>query len=591
VSVKFCALATDFDGTIAEADVLDAEARRAIGELREQGIVVVLATGRILDDLQRVAGDLHFVDAVVAENGAVVTFPESGYTSVLGSAPPAALLAEPEREGISFDAGQVVVETSASEAPRVLAIVRRLELPLVLAFNRSRLMVLPQTISKATGVGRALTILRLSPHNAVAIGDAENDHELLRACEVGVAVAWGSQALKAAADYVLPGEGPRAVADYVRALANRARVPAPLGTRRHLLLGHSDDGRPLSLAVRGRNVLVAGDAKSGKSWVTGLLCEQLILYGYSLCVLDPEGDYLSLEALPGVVVLGGADPLPRPRELLRRLRHADVSVVIDLSHASQQDKTAYLRQVLPLLAEFRRQTGLPHRIVVDEAHYFLHDSPTSLLDLELNGYTLVTYRASHLTPDILAASQAVVVTRESDPHEVEALFALCQSCRGPRSVDDWKALLGRLAIGEAAILPVTDEAEGALRHIRLAPRLTPHVRHLAKYVDVPVTAAHAFVFWRNGVPTSQRVRTLRDFVAVLDREPGTSWLGHVRRGDFSRWIQDVFGDYPLAATMREIEAEATTTGADAATAAIAGAVRARYELLPQASSERRDPAS
>jgi hypothetical protein len=42
--------------------------------------------------------------------------------------------------------------------------------------------------------------------------------------------------------------------------------------------------------------------------------------------------------------------------------------------------------------------------------------------------------------------------------------------------------------------------------------------------------------------------------------------------------------------MREIEAEATTTGADAATAAIAGAVRARYELLPQASSERRDAA-
>jgi hypothetical protein len=35
-----------------------------------------------------------------------------------------------------------------------------------------------------------------------------------------------------------------------------------------------------SLAVRGRNVLVTGDAKSGKSWVAGLLCEQLILHGY-----------------------------------------------------------------------------------------------------------------------------------------------------------------------------------------------------------------------------------------------------------------------------------------------------------------------
>jgi hypothetical protein len=42
------------------------------------------------------------------------------------------------------------------------------------------------------------------------------------------------------------------------------------------------------------DVLVAGDAMSGKPWVTGLLCEQLILCGYCLCILDPEGDYTSL---------------------------------------------------------------------------------------------------------------------------------------------------------------------------------------------------------------------------------------------------------------------------------------------------------
>jgi hypothetical protein len=66
------------------------------------------------------------------------------------------------------------------------------------------------------------------------------------------------------ADYVLPGDGPRAVAAYVRALANRQRVPSPLRTRRHLRLGHTADGQPFELAVRGRNVLVAGDPKSGK---------------------------------------------------------------------------------------------------------------------------------------------------------------------------------------------------------------------------------------------------------------------------------------------------------------------------------------
>jgi hypothetical protein len=63
--------------------------------------------------------------------------------------------------------------------------------------------------------------------------------------------------------------------------------------------------------------------------------------------------------------------------------------------------------------------------VVDEAHYFLHDPGVrDLLDLELSGYTLVTYRASKLHRDVLAASQAVIVTRESDPHEVVALHAV-----------------------------------------------------------------------------------------------------------------------------------------------------------------------
>jgi hypothetical protein len=593
-SMKFCVLAVDFDGTIAAGDVLDPDVRAAIGELRAQGILVILATGRILEDLRRVAGELHFVDAVVAENGAVVAFPDSGYTMVNGQAPAESLLATLQQEGIAFDAGRVVVEASASDAARILAIVRRLELPLVLAFNRGRLMVLPQTISKATGVRQALTILRLSPHNAVAIGDAENDHELLQACEVGVAVAWGSEPLKASADYVLPGQGPRAVADYIRALANRRRLPIPVRTRRHLLLGHTDDGQPLSLAVRGRNVLVAGDAKSGKSWVTGLLCEQLILYGYCLCVIDPEGDYLSLEALPGVVVFGGADPLPRPFDLLRVLRHADVSVVIDLSHVSHSQKTAYLNNILPVLATLRRHTGLPHRIVVDEAHYFLHDpNGAGVLDLDLNGYTLVSYRASRLPREVLAATEAIIVTRESDPYEVDALFALCRACAGNRSPAEWHALLGGLAIGEAVVLPITEEAQGEIRRMRLTPRLTPHVRHLAKYIDVPVMAAHTFVFWQDGVPTSHRVRTLRDFVAVLESSPDSAWNGHLRRGDFSRWIEDVFGDYPLAATVRQIERDAQMAGAAGMPVLVAQAIRARYDFLPttwNASARGRGPA-
>ncbi|MGP0073195.1 MAG: HAD hydrolase family protein [Bryobacteraceae bacterium] len=578
--MKLSTLALDFDGTIAQNDVLDPDVRKAIAEARAMGVIVLLVTGRILEDLRRVAGDLHFVDAVVAENGAVIEFPDSGYSRVLAEPPPAVLLNELRREGILFAVGQSIIDADQDTAPRILAVLQRLELPRVLIFNRSRVMVLPQAISKATGLREAHAILRLSPHNTVAIGDAENDHELLRSCEVGVAVAWGSEVLKACADCVLPGDGPPAVADYIRTLVNGGVIPEPLKTRRHLLLGHTDDGSPLALAIRGRNVLVAGDPKTGKSWVTGLLCEQLVLYGYSLCIIDPEGDYTSLEALPGVVVFGGAYPLPRPREFLHALRHADVSIVVDLSQTPHQEQLEYLHTVLPALATLRRHTGLPHRIIVDEAHYFLDDPHApELLDLDVSGYTLVTYRASKLRRDLLATCQAIIVTRESDPKEVRELRALCGSCAGSKTESEWARLFESLVFGEAVALPITQEAAGDVRRIRLAPRLTPHVRHLAKYVDLPVSERHAFVFWRNGSQSGRRARTLREFVSILEQSPATALDGHLSRRDFSNWIAGVFGDYPLANTLRRIENDYRGIGTPEVASSLMQAIRARYEFV------------
>jgi hydroxymethylpyrimidine pyrophosphatase-like HAD family hydrolase len=59
--------------------------REAITAARARGITVVLVTGRILDELKRVAGDLTFVDGVVAENGAVLHFPETGHTTTIAA--------------------------------------------------------------------------------------------------------------------------------------------------------------------------------------------------------------------------------------------------------------------------------------------------------------------------------------------------------------------------------------------------------------------------------------------------------------------------------------------------------------------------
>jgi len=43
--------------------------------------------------------------------------------------------------------------------------------------------------------------MKVSPHNVVGIGDAENDHSFLSMCECSVAVANALPALKEQADY------------------------------------------------------------------------------------------------------------------------------------------------------------------------------------------------------------------------------------------------------------------------------------------------------------------------------------------------------------------------------------------------------
>ena len=268
----------------------------------------------------------------------------------------------------------------------------------------------------------------------------------------------------------MQGTGPEAVANYIREVITHLKLPPNRADDRRVLLGQTAAG-PLETAIHGRNILIAGDPRSGKSWITGLFCEQLILQGYCLCVIDPEGDYATLESLPGVAVFGGEEPPPRLSDVARALRFPEISIVIDLSAITHEEKLAYVNELLPMLAALRRSIGLPHWIVVDEAHYFLNQPDVEQrVDFELAAYVLITYRPSQLHSELARAVETIIVTPLTDPAEVRALAELCGAAEGAEFA--WGEVLGGLGIDEAAVLPRIARERSSTATIH--DRRTPH---------------------------------------------------------------------------------------------------------------------
>ena len=109
---------------------------------------------------------------------------------------------------------------------------------------------------------------------------------------------------------------------------------------------------------------------------------------------------------------------------------------------------------------------------------------------------------------------------------------------------------------------------------KVAPRMTPHVRHRHKYADLPVPRRQQFVF--TAAPGTPAAVSLAGFVSIVEQLDGAALDDHLRRHDFSRWLSEVFGDEALARAVASVEdAHALGTSADAGGAVVA-AIRERY---------------
>ncbi|MGZ4618524.1 MAG: HAD hydrolase family protein [Frankiaceae bacterium] len=553
----FRAVATDFDGTLADGQVVP-DTLAALTEARARGIRVILVTGRILSELRAVFPQVdEYVDAVVAENGALVVTQVG--TRLVAAPVDRAVSAALTDRGVAHRSGQVLVACAAADEPTALEVIRELGLDCQLVRNRGELMILPAGVTKGVGLLEALGDLGLSYHNTIGVGDAENDHSLLDACEISVAVANAVEAIRTHADMVLALPDGQGVADLLRGplVAGRAHAHP---RRWQITLGIDDIGEAVTLPASQLNIAVCGGTGEGKSYLAGLICEQLVGLGYSLIVFDPEGDYLGLGELRGVLVTGGDERrLADPAEVVRLLRHGHASVVIDLSHLDAAARAAYAAGLTSEVEALRAATGLPQWVVVDEAHGPVGRDAAArrMLDPAAKGYLLVTWQPEELSADALVALDAVIAL--GSPHPDSRFIDLTAAVADRPRVE-----IARLLGGPTGRAVLAWRQRPRAVAFTVASRITPHLRHEHKYDQYGVEPPHRFHFrTQPDTPTGATAANLAELQAELARCDRGVLRHHCPGHDFSRWVDAVFHDQTLAANLGAAEAALQAQSPDA----------------------------
>jgi hypothetical protein len=416
-------------------------------------------------------------------------------------------------------------------------------------------MLLPAGISKGAGVRQVIRALGLSFHDVLALGDAENDLDLFEACGWAGCPASAVPALQDRADWIFPGDDGAAVARAIAGPILRAGLAVDRSPRHRVALGWAvETSEVVTIPVRGVNVLIYGDPLSGKSWLAGALVERLVDRRYAVCILDPEGDYRVLARLPNVLWVEVRDRASMERALGHFDLDPSVSIVADLAALPHREKVEIIETALTVIRRSRRRLGLPHWVVLDEAHYSLHPEGVAehASGVEDRGFCLATYRARWLRESVMKAMDVLLLARITRPEELAFLRRVLAD--SPGGGEDAISDLPDLPRGK--FLMMQPEATGPRTALTFVapPRDTPHVRHLKKYVDSSVSPEWCFFFRRSDgsrVATADNLSTFREALWTVE---DNVLAYHAQRGDFSRWVRDVITDLDLAAQLRKSEA-------------------------------------
>jgi hydroxymethylpyrimidine pyrophosphatase-like HAD family hydrolase len=201
--LRFLAIATDFDGTLALNGHVKQETISGLIRARNAGFKLILITGRELPELLNVFSRLDLFDLVVAENGALLFCPQTGMEKMLCDSPSEEFISALRKEQVSpLSVGRCVVAAVRPFDIQAQKLINRMSMGHHIIFNRESVMILPAGTDKASGLRHATNQLQIPLSTVVGIGDAENDAPFLAECGMSVAVSNAIQTLKDQVDIV-----------------------------------------------------------------------------------------------------------------------------------------------------------------------------------------------------------------------------------------------------------------------------------------------------------------------------------------------------------------------------------------------------
>ncbi len=284
-----------------------------------------------------------------------------------------------------------------------------------------------------------------------------------------------------------------------------------------------------------------------------MLAERWIDAGYSVLVIDREGDHLGLAQRPGVHLIDAAAHLPSPTDLLAIAPPEPGQPGAGPVRSVRRRQARLRAAAAAAISAERARHGTPHWVIHDEAHQELWaaDTQTAGLTVAEPGICLVTWQPDSLPEDLRGASGSP----SPSPAAIRPVRPSSSRCR-----------------------PACSLAGEDCRPFRVAERLS------STYAISTSTRRRRCR--RSAASTSTTPTAKRR----LSRQPGgiqpppaplrPGHLDyHLTRGDFSRWVHGTLADHELGAGLATIERDLNMRRAselEHARAHIVDAIERRY---------------